>query len=139
MLEEIGLFHLADDRMRYLTAQQSVIARNIANADTPGYQAQDLAPFQPAAFTHSASGNAPLALASTEPGHFGIASGGASNSDWSLTPAPVASYGEKPNGNTVSLEEQMMKQADVANNFALATAAYSKSLSILKAGIDFGK
>jgi flagellar basal-body rod protein FlgB len=139
MLEEIGLFHLADDRMRYLTAQQSVIARNIANADTPGYQAQDIAPFHPASGTLGASLNAPLALASTEPGHFGIATGSVSNSDWSLMAAPGASYGEKPNGNTVSLEEQMMKQADVANNFALATAAYSKSLSILKAGIDFGK
>ena len=139
MLEEIGLFHMANDRMRYLTAQQSVIARNIANADTPGYQAQDLAPFQPATGTQGASGSAPLALASTEPGHFGTTNGTASDSDWSLMPSTVASYGEKPNGNTVSLEEQMMKQADVANNFALATAAYSKSLSILKAGIDFGK
>jgi flagellar basal-body rod protein FlgB len=139
MLEEIGLFHLTDDRMRYLTAQQSVIARNIANADTPGYQAQDLAPFQPASDAQAATRNAPLALASTEPGHFGTANGSLSNSDWSLMAAPAASYGEKPNGNTVSLEEQMMKQADVANNFALATAAYSKSLSLLKAGIDFGK
>jgi flagellar basal-body rod protein FlgB len=55
-------------------------------------------------------------------------------------PAPAAAnYGEKPNGNTVSLEEQMMKQADVANNYALAAAAYSKSLSLMKTAIDFGK
>jgi flagellar basal-body rod protein FlgB len=136
MLEEIGLFQLADERMRYLTAQQSVIARNIANADTPGYQAQDLAPFQPTGLQQTGGAGAQLALASTEPGHFG----GASAGDWPLTPAPAsANYGEKPNGNTVSLEEQMMKQADVANNYALATAAYSKSLSLMKIGIDFGK
>jgi len=135
MLEEIGLFQLADDRMRYLTAQQSVIARNIANADTPGYQAQDLAPFQPRP-AQAGGADAKLALASTEPGHFGAASG----SDWPLVPAPAAAnYGEKPDGNTVSLEEQMMKQADVANNYALATAAYSKSLSLMKTAIDFGK
>jgi flagellar basal-body rod protein FlgB len=134
MLEEIGLFQLADERMRYLTAQQSVIARNIANADTPGYQAQDLAPFQPSTSPQGAV--ASLALTSTQPGHFGATSG----SDWAVTPAPAAAnYGEKPDGNTVSLEEQMMKQADVANNYALATAAYSKSLSLMKIGIDFGK
>jgi flagellar basal-body rod protein FlgB len=136
MLEEIGLFQLADARMRYLTAQQSVIARNIANADTPGYQAQDLAPFQPPAAQQEGGAGAKLALASTEPGHYGAASG----SDWPNEPAPAAAnYGEKPNGNTVSLEEQMMKQADVANNYALATAAYSKSLSLMKTAIDFGK
>jgi flagellar basal-body rod protein FlgB len=135
MLEEIGLFQLANDRMSYLTAQQSVVARNIANADTPGYQAQDLAPFQPST-QQSGSAGAGLALASTEPGHFGTASG----IDWALVPAPAtANYGEKPDGNTVSLEEQMMKQADVANNYALATAAYSKSLSLMKTAIDFGR
>ena len=45
MLEAIDLFRLAGDRMRYLNGRQSVIARNIANADTPGYQAQDTAAF----------------------------------------------------------------------------------------------
>ena len=45
MLSGIDLFQVAGDRMRYLTERQTVIARNIANADTPGYKAQDLTPF----------------------------------------------------------------------------------------------
>ena len=47
MLSGIDLFQVAGDRMRYLTERQTLIARNIANADTPGYKAQDLAPFTP--------------------------------------------------------------------------------------------
>jgi flagellar basal-body rod protein FlgB len=140
MLEEIDLFRLTGDRMRYLTERQAAIARNVANADTPAYQAQDLAPFSfssmllrdgPAA----ANLAAPLALARTSPGHFAIQPG-ALPTPRTLSPA---TYGEKPNGNTVSLEEQMVKSADVSNAFALASAAYAKSLTLMKIGIDSGK
>ncbi len=33
----------------------------------------------------------------------------------------------------------MVKAADVANSFALATAAYAKSISLMKIGIDSGR
>ena len=142
MLEQIGLFQLAADRMRYLTARQTVVARNIANADTPGFQALDLGPFSSGQLPATAGSVAqpaaasPLTLVATEPGHFAASSG----IGWPVRPAPAAkTYGEKPDGNTVSIEEQMLKQADIANNFALASAAYSKSISLMKIGIDFGK
>lgn len=131
MLSGIDLFRTAADRMRYLTQRQTVISRNIANADTPGYKALDVP-----AFTPPGSAQAPLALARTEPGHLSSATVPAAT-----TAPPVKSslYGEKPNGNSVSLEEQMVKAADVANSFALASAAYSKSISLMKIGIDSGR
>ena len=78
MLEEIDLFRLAGSRMRYLTERQSVVARNIANADTPGYRAQDLTPFSFDSLLlrggSPAGAAAPLALARTsEPREPGIA------------------------------------------------------------------
>src|SRR5271154_1564687 len=72
MLSGIDLFQVAGDRMRYLTERQTLIARNIANADTPGYKAQDLAPFTPPASvsgTGAATGSSPLMLTRTDPGH----------------------------------------------------------------------
>ena len=139
MLEEIDLLRLTGDRMRYLTEQQTTIARNIANADTPGYRSQELLPFSFSSALLRTSGltaAAPsLVPMSTHPGHIAAPSG-------ISTPGAVkasASADEKPDGNTVSLEEQMIKSTDVANNFALASAAYSKSLTLMKIGIDFGK
>lgn len=131
MLSGIDLFRVAADRMRYLTQRQTVVSRNIANADTPGYKAVDLAPFAP-----SAAVSGPLAVAATQPGHFGT-----TPSDTSVGAQVVQSslYGEKPNGNTVSLEEQMLKSADIANSFALASAAYAKGISLMKIGIDSGR
>lgn len=144
MLNAIDLFRLTGARMRYLTARQSVVAQNIANADTPGYQARDTAPFS---FTTSLLRNAgtdgtalpaavPLPLASTDPGHFSSA---ANTSPTLRAGIAKSGYGEKPDGNTVSLDEQLLKQADVANTFALASAAYAKGISLLKLGIDSGK
>jgi flagellar basal-body rod protein FlgB len=142
MLEAIDLFRLTGDRMRYLTERQTVVAKNIANADTPGFQAQDTVPFafdsallRTGISASNAGHAAALTLARTQPGHI------------ALTPASAATeagtkanaYGEKPDGNTVSLEEQMVKSADIGNEFALANAAYTKSVSLIKIAIDAGK
>jgi len=141
MLNGIDLFRLAGDRMRYLTERQSVLARNIANADTPGYKAQDLAPFSVNTATSGGTSgamasNGQVVLARTRPGHIGAANSGA-------PPAQVVesapNYGTNASGNTVSLEEQMVKSADVTNAFSLATSAYAKSVSLMKIAIDSGR
>ena len=75
-------------------------------------------------------------LASTQPGHFGAQPALPSGS----TPGTSTnSYGEKPDGNTVSIEEQMMKSADVANAFALASTAYGKAITLMKIAIGTSK
>jgi flagellar basal-body rod protein FlgB len=142
MLEEIDLFRLAGDRMRYLTERQTVVAKNIANADTPGFRAQDSAPFtfdsallRTGASATNAGSAASLTLARTQPQHIALSPRGGAVQ----RPAKSNSYGEKPDGNTVSLEEQMVKSTDIGNGFALATAAYAKSLSLMKIAIDSGR
>jgi flagellar basal-body rod protein FlgB len=140
MLEEIDLFRLTGDRMRYLTERQAVIGRNIANADTPGYQAQDTAPFSVPSMLSgggaaASAASAPLVLARTQPGHI-APPGGSTQTQRTVAPN---GYGEKPNGNTVSLEEQMVKSADVSNAFALASAAYAKTITLMKISIDSGR
>jgi flagellar basal-body rod protein FlgB len=142
MLEHIDLFRLTGNRMRYLTERQSVIARNIANSDTPGYQAQDVAPFTFDSVLlrtgggAEGAGQAPvLSLARTDPGHIAVTPA----NQVAQMASRNSSYAEKPDGNTVSLEEQMVKSADIGNGFALASAAYTKSLSLMQIAIDPGK
>jgi flagellar basal-body rod protein FlgB len=139
MLSGIDLFQVAGDRMRYLSERQTLVARNIANADTPGYKAQDLAPFVPVtpASGTVAAGISPVVLAQTNPSHMQL------EPDAVESQQPVdteADYGgEKPTGNTVSVEEQMIKSADISNAFAMATAVYTKSISIMKTAVDYGR
>ena len=139
MLSGIDLFQVAGDRMRYLTERQTLIARNIANADTPGYKAQDLAPFEPVSANGgtTTAGVAPIVLAQTNPVHLQL------EPDAVASQQPVATEadygGEKTSGNTVSVEEQMIKSADVSNAFAMASAVYAKSISIMKTAVDYGR
>jgi len=139
MLSGIDLFQVAGDRMRYLTERQTLIARNIANADTPGYKAQDLAPFVPTSGSSgtTTAGVSPVVLVQTNPVHLQL------EPDAVASQQPVATEadygGEKPSGNTVSVEEQMIKSADVSNAFAMATAVYTKSISIMKTAVDYGR
>ena len=134
MLEGINLFQLASARMQYLADRQSVIARNVANADTVGYVAHDLTPFDASAALQGGSGTSggQLMLTRTSADHFA----GTTTAAMTVVSTTVDGYEEKPDGNGVSVEEQMVKAADNTNAFALASAAYAKSISIMKLSID---
>lgn len=136
MLEGIELLQLSSQRMRYLSDRQTVINRNIANADTPGYHSADLTPFTVSspllADTGTAGAAAPLQMATTSPAHMGFGLSGTATAHLNTH---AAAYGEKLDGNNVSIEEQMVKANDVANAFDLATTAYKKSVSLLKTSL----
>lgn len=134
MIEGIRLFQVASARMQYLAERQSVIARNIANADTPNYVARDLKPFDTVLARQGTALNSSgkLPLLQTSAAHL---VGSATAPAASASSASVGD-GEKLDGNRVSLEEQMVKSADNTNAFALVSAAYAKSVSIMKMGID---
>lgn len=131
MLDGIDVFRITGARMRQLSERQNVLAQNIANADTPHYRARDVKPFSfDSALLRQQPGLAPLRLAATRPGHLGLAQGGVD-----LTTDRARSYSEDPDGNTVNLEEQMVKQADVAKAYDLATLVYKRGTSLLRTAV----
>ncbi len=139
MLDSIDLFRLADARLRYLADRQTVIARNIANADTPAYVSRDLTRFTfNSALTSQAMADTarPVSLNRTSFAHLDIPSGGGGPNGPGRA---SAGYGEKFSGNKVSLEEQMVKAADTMNAFSLASSAYAKSIAIMKLSIGSSK
>ncbi|MEL6588131.1 MAG: flagellar basal body protein, partial [Pseudomonadota bacterium] len=88
---------LAMSAARHAASRQQVIATNVANADTPNYRAKDVLPFSPK------DGTAPLRR--THAGHFAGARTGES------TVVQMDGLAD-PNGNTVSLEEQILRGID---------------------------
>ncbi|QHQ36445.1 FlgB family protein [Algicella marina] len=108
--------------------RQGVIAENIANADTPGYRARDLIPFSE---TYEAGGPDTFAMKSTRMGH--VQSEPSLHNSETTT---ITAFGaESPNGNTVSLEDQMMRGVEVRQNHDLAMSVYRKTLDILRISI----
>jgi flagellar basal-body rod protein FlgB len=122
----LSILRLASGLAAHSSARQSVIAENIAHADTPGYRARDVADFGTLVGDQAAFG-----ARMTRPGHipFGDDRGGFAAQE------ATALGAESPNGNTVSLEDQMMRAADVRQSHDLALGVYRKSLEILRTSL----
>lgn len=107
----IHLFDLAAQQTRWLSVSQSVIANNVANANTPGYEAQSVRPFS------EVLDKTQMQLASTDPQHLGLSP----TAPGAVTTADEDSWETTVSGNSVSLEQEMIKAGDVRRDFSLNT------------------
>jgi flagellar basal-body rod protein FlgB len=108
----VFLASLASSQASWLAARQTTIASNVANANTPGYQVRDVTPFS------SVLDNTSMSLASTHPAHINPTSG--------LAPTERVSKSDSwevfHSGNSVALEQEMMKAGQVNQDYALNTS-----------------
>ncbi len=124
MFQQPEIMRMAQAMAQHAAQRQNAVAQNVANADTPGYAARDLAPFAEA---YAAEG---MALRQTRPGHLG-AEGSATASM-----IPRADPGNRsPNGNSVSLESEMVKSVLVKRQHDLALTLYKTSLGVLRTSL----
>ena len=112
----VNLFELAEKRLAWTAQRQSVLAANIANADTPGFQARDVQSFQ--AVMAGANGIEPLL---TNPMHLPGTAGSGLASTISDPPR-----GRAIDGNSVSLDEQLTKVADTETTQGLVATIWKK-------------
>ena len=135
-LNGVPFFALMRERMNWLDRRQQVIATNVANADTPGYVARDLRPFEEALGRHGGSASAMggassggmLPLALTNGAH--ISPGGAAAS-----PFRTQNSGDTEttlNGNRVVLEDEMVRMGEARMNYEAAVGFYQRALGMLR-------
>ena len=133
-LAEIPLFAMLRGRLGYLNEQQKVVAQNIANADTARYTPQDLKAFSFDAHVQQAQGQqggGPAMMAATQAGHMappGQKTGLGAAYKAKKTPDSETTM----NGNSVVLEEEMLKMSDARMNYDAAITFYQKSLNLLR-------
>lgn len=109
-MEAIHLFSLASRKSQWLSVRQATIAENVANANTPGFSARDVQAFD------DTLERTRLRLASTAPGHIMPAS------DPRIDKVRRQDgWGIVHSGNTVSVEEELIKAGSVSREHALAT------------------
>jgi flagellar basal-body rod protein FlgB len=126
MHQNLTIFRMAHAMASHAGTRQAVIAQNIANADTPGYRAADVTPFREIVANSTGS-----AMRATRERHLN-ASGTAA------TPRilQAAADGQaNPNGNGVSLEEQMLNAVEVKRQHDRAIAIYKSTLGILRTSL----
>ena len=128
MFETPNVMRMAQDLARYSGARTSLIAKNIANADTPGYRARDFF-----SFADAQSARLGTDMRQTRAGHR-IA--GQGNVPWRVIDAGGT---PSPNGNTVSLEEEMVRATRAQSDHNMALAVYRGSLDILRGALGRGR
>lgn len=123
MFGNIEVMSMAHLMAVHAGTRQSVIAQNVANADTPGYRANEVSSF---AETYENPG---LSMRATRSGH--ITTPGGPNA-----PRIKEAEGrESPNGNTVTLEREMMSASAARQQHDMALSIYQTSLDILRTSI----
>ena len=113
---------LAERRIAWLEERQRVLAQNIANADTPGYQPRDLGDF-------SKNLAGAFSLTRTSGSHL-AGSGGSARAR-----PDRAAVDRAPNGNAVSLDREAMKVADTDTAHALATGLYRRWIGLFRTAL----
>jgi flagellar basal-body rod protein FlgB len=108
-VQPLALFSFASQQAGWLSTRQATIASNVANANTPGYRAQDVQPFS-AVLSHLQ-----LSMATTAPGHIQPASLAGDRTKVKTS----ESWDVVHSGNSVNLEQEMMKAGEVNRAHAL--------------------
>jgi len=126
----LPLFSLTQMKMRYLSERQSLLAQNIANVDTPGYKAQDVKTVDFAALvggmgklTPTSTGSMPLLPMA--PDHFK-----------QINREQTAET--HPNGNNVSLDEEMKNMSLTQSDYGDAVTLYHKNIMMFKTALGLG-
>ena len=122
------LISMLKTRMHWHQTRQKLLAENVSNADTPGFQPKDLRvpTFAP---DGAATGGALVALR-TDPKHLAGASGRAGEDQRFARRFEIT-----PSGNAVSLEDEMLKVAQNQSDYQLAASLYQKSLQMLRTAV----
>jgi flagellar basal-body rod protein FlgB len=133
-LPDIPLLSMLKTRMTWLNQRQDTLTQNVANADTPGYVAHDLKALDfSETLRHSAEpARAAGQLATTDPHHIAIKSSFATDD---FQDVEVHDTESSPNGNSVSLEQEMIKVSDTQAQFQAATNLYAKAMSMMRTAI----
>jgi flagellar basal-body rod protein FlgB len=123
MYDQLDIFRMSSAMARHAASRQAVVATNLAHADTPGYRAQALPPF-----AEVWRGGTEGTMRATRPGHLtGAGPLHARPADRAAEPSP--------NGNTVSIETEMLAAVDAQREHGRALAILRHGIGLLRSSL----
>lgn len=132
-LQNFTLFGMIKDQMSWAAKRQQVLSRNLANSDTPRFLPSDIKPLD---FKKTIADVTMPQVAVTDPNHLA----GTPVASSRLRAEKVRSPEEiKPDGNGVTLEDQIMKVGETKGKFDMAANLYQKHITLLKLATGGGR
>ena len=123
---DLPIFAALKNKMQWHQTRQTLLAENVANAETPGYRGRDLAQFSIEDTVRRPG--AMVTTAATNKKHYSV--GG--NPARAMGARTMNSFEIMPEGNGVTLEEEMMKVTTNQMDYQAATTLYSRSMRLMK-------
>ncbi|AXS41202.1 flagellar basal body rod protein FlgB [Breoghania sp. L-A4] len=126
---DLPIFQALRTKMQWHQTRQKVLAENVANADTPDFHSRDI---KQVSFTNTLKGSRSqyVQQAVTQEGHMRTGSHNGPN-----RPREVGSFEITPEGNSVVLEEQMMKITANQMDYQAATSIYTRGMGLIKTAL----
>ena len=131
MNERLFGIHAAALELR--SHRMGLLTSNIANAATPGYKARELAP---PSFAALVDGSSRVAKPQVEISDAMKRLGAKPSSVTTIADPDISEI--KPDGNNVTLEDQLLKMGQVQADYAALTSLYAKQMKMLKSALGKG-
>lgn len=135
-----GLMAGIGTAMRHLSERQRVVAQNIANSETPGYKSREVDAPDFSDLLAQADGARSSARVARP--HIELSAGmtrlGARPPENGRVRLDRDFSEVKPDGNNVTLEDQLLKMGQIQTDFATMTNLYRKQMSLLKTAMGKG-
>ncbi len=128
------LFAMLSERLNWLTERQKVLAQNIANVDTPAYKPRDLKKQTFEQMVQGAASTMPMAETSSKHMSAQTGAGGIGPNDV-IKDKPVETT---LSGNSVTLDVELMKLQQTAQEHSLALNLYHDQLSMFRTVLGNG-
>ena len=132
-LLDLPIFGALKSRMQFHNARQVVLAENVANAETPGYLARDVQRPDFARMVQGGPMRGPQQV--TMPVRTDSMHLAGLPSTNGLRQEEARSFEITPEGNSVILEEEMMKMAQNQMDHQMATSIYSRGMALLRTAV----
>jgi flagellar basal-body rod protein FlgB len=124
-----SIFQTLTAKMRWHEQRQQVLSENIANSDTPGYAEKDLTPFS--IDNGGIKSVAMMSVSTSSPRSFQISAMSGSDGFGSED----AGVRVNPTGNSVTLEDEMMKVSSNDMDYQTVTSLYTHSMRLIRLAI----
>lgn len=131
-MTNLAVFRMTTGKMSWLTERQRVLSQNVANSDTPRYQPRDLKAVD---FREMVRRNNNSGISRTHQMHIKI---GAESQKYEIEKIKNP-YETSPDGNSVVLEQQLIKVAKTTADYELMTNLYRKHVSMFKIALGKGQ
>ena len=129
-IANLPIFGAMKQKMQWHQTRQGLLAENVANAETPGYRGRDLKPFDLEMQLSNAS-ISEVTTKATQMGHYAVSSSRTNGFD----PAKLNSFEITPEGNGVTLEDEMMKISTNQMDYQSVTTLYTRSMRLMRTAL----